>query len=57
MTLRAAGGHAAASTTTAAQLPGTYPVAFPPAAPSAPAPGRWSFTASAVDDDRPGVRR
>jgi Phosphodiester glycosidase len=37
-------------TTTAAQLPGTYPVAFPPAGTSAPAPGRWSFTAKAVDE-------
>ena len=37
-------------TTTAAQLPGTYPVAFPPAGTSAPAPGRWTFAVSAVDD-------
>jgi hypothetical protein len=48
VTVRAPGG-AAPLTSTASQLPGTYPVPFPPTG-GAPAPGKWSLEVSAVDD-------
>ena len=49
-------GGTVASTETLDQVPGTYPVAFPPAAadptqePAAPAEGRWRLDVSATDD-------
>ena len=54
-TLTAPGGTVA-STETLDQLPGTYPVAFPPASadptqePAAPAEGRWRLVVAATDD-------
>jgi hypothetical protein len=48
VTVRAPGG-AAPLTSTASQLPGAYPVPFPPTG-GAPAPGKWSLEVSAVDD-------
>ena len=48
VTVRAPGG-AAPLTSTASQLPGTYPVPFPPTG-GAPRPGKWSLEVSAVDD-------
>jgi hypothetical protein len=49
-------GDVTAFTETAAREPGTYPVAFPPAAadpvaePAAPAEGRWRLDVTATDD-------
>ena len=48
ITVRAPGG-AAPLTSTASQLPGTYPVPFPPTG-GAPGAGKWSLEVSAVDD-------
>jgi hypothetical protein len=48
VTVRAPGG-AAPLTSTASQLPGTYPVPFPPTG-GAAGPGKWSLDVSAVDD-------